>query len=226
MNMRLALAACALASVAACAPLPNQRDRYTRLLTPTAEVSKVIATELAFARAAREDGQWTAFDEYAADGALIFGGNGAIEAKPWLRSQENPPEAVSWEPHRVWSSCDGSLAVTQGGFTDPDGSVGTFNTVWQRQRNGDYRYVFDFGFPQDEAPVAPDMISSAVAACDAKVDTGEPDSAIPLRVSRDGTLAWGFQTVGQGERHYVVWLAGEDGWEQVVNIALAPDAAQ
>ena len=226
MSTRLAFAACALAAVAACAPLPNQRDPYARLLTPRAEVSKVIATELAFARAAREDGQWTAFAEYAADGALLFGPNGAVEAKPWLKTQVNPPEAVSWSPHRVWSSCDGSLAVTQGGFSDPNGSVGAFNTVWQRQRNGDYRYVFDFGVPQDEAPLAPDLISSSVAACDGEVGAGEPDSAIPLRVSRDGTLAWGFQTIGQGERRYVVWLAREEGWEQVVNVALAAGSAQ
>ncbi|QZD93916.1 hypothetical protein [Qipengyuania gelatinilytica] len=221
----LVLAISAL-SLAACNAGPNPRDRYGRFLQPVAQPSKVVATELAFARAAQEDGQWTAFLEYAADGALIFGRNGAIEAKPWLKTLEDPAAAVSWQPHRLWSSCDGSIAVTQGAFEDPEGQVGTFNTVWQRQRDGDYKYVFDFGFPQDVAPEAPELIQTAVAACEKSVDVGEPDSTIPLKLSRDGSLAWGFQLVGEGERRYVVWLVTDAGWEQVVNIAQPAGAAE
>ncbi len=37
-----------------------------------ADPAKVIATELAFARAAQEKGQWTAFAEFAADDAVMF----------------------------------------------------------------------------------------------------------------------------------------------------------
>lgn len=226
MTLRLALLAASALALTACSTAPGPRDRYARLLTPTASPSKVIATELAFARAAREKGQWTAFAEYAAEGALLFGQNGAIEAKPWLKQQQDPPQAVAWEPHRVWSSCDGSIAVTQGAFRDPDGKVGTFNTVWQRQRDGEYLYVFDFGIPQDTAPQAPDMIGSEVAACRRPVDVGEPDSAIPLRASRDSSLAWGFHTGVAGERRYVVWLAKETGWEQVVNVTLGAGTAE
>lgn len=226
MILRSAIIALSALALTACAAGPNYRDRYGRFFKPVAEPSKVVATELAFARAAQEDGQWTAFREYAADGALIFGRNGAIEAKPWLRNQEDPAQAVAWQPHRLWSSCDGSVAVTQGAFQDPDGQVGIFNTVWQRQRDGDYKYIFDFGFPQDAAPDAPELIQTEVASCARDIDVGEPDSAIPLRTSRDTSLAWGFQTVGEGERHYVVWLATEDGWEQVVNIALEADRAE
>ncbi len=218
--IRSLLAIATLAALAACSSGPSPRQVYGRYIQPTANVGKVVATELAFARAAQDDGQWTAFEEYAADGGLLFGRNGAIEAKPWLKALDDPPAAVAWEPHRVWSSCDGSLAVTQGGFVDPDGAVGTFNTVWQRQRDGEYRWVFDFGYPQDEAPAKPEMIASAVADCEARLAPPAAGAGAKLSTSRDGTLAWSFQFTGEGERHYDVWLAGEGGWNQVVDVDL------
>ena len=45
-----------------------------------AQPSEVVKAELEFARAAREDGQWTAFRALAAPGAIIHGRNGPIAA--------------------------------------------------------------------------------------------------------------------------------------------------
>ena len=223
--LRAAILGLTLVSLSACAST-GPRTPYGRFMEARANPGKVVATELAFARAAQEDGQWTAFAEYAADGALLFGRNGAIEAKPWLKVQENPSAAVQWEPHRVWSSCDGSLAVTQGGFVDPEGTVGTFNTVWQRQSDGEYRWVFDFGYPQADVPVKPEMIQSDTASCGEGLPTPEVEPGARLSTSVDGSLAWSFQLVGEGERRYNVWLATADGWVDVVDIDLAADRAQ
>ena len=220
----LSLVAASLALTACTATGP--RTPYGRFMEARANPGKVVATELAFARAAQEDGQWTAFAEYAADGGLLFGRSGAVEAKPWLKTQENPPAAVQWEPHRVWSSCDGSLAVTQGGFVDPDGQVGTFNTVWQRQADGEYRWVFDFGYPQADAPVKPEIIASKVATCEQRLAAPAVEQGARVSTSQDGTLAWSFDLVGEGERRYAVWLAGEEGWEQVVAVNLAADRGE
>ena len=110
----------------------SERDRdedYRR-----ADASAVVAAELAFARAAQEKGQWTAFAEFAADDAVMFVPE-PVNAQAWLKGRANPPQAVRWQPHQVWSSCDGSLAVTKGAWQRPDGSVGYFTTVWQRQGN-------------------------------------------------------------------------------------------
>lgn len=218
-----------VATLAACTSgqRPNTREgMINRVLAGApgqANPTQVISTELAFARMAQDKGQWTAFREYAADGALIFGRNGAIEAKPWLRTLDDPAQAVAWEPHRVWMSCDGSLAVTQGGFADPGGEVGTFNTVWQRRKNGDYRYVFDFGFPTQTAPVEPELIATDIARCGAPA---QPSQELPAdaRYSADRTLAWRFELVGEGTRNYEVWLAGDGGYRQVVDISIAPTA--
>ena len=222
--LRAALLGLTLVSLTACAST-GPRTPYGRFMEARANPGKVVATELAFARAAQEDGQWTAFADYAADGALLFGRNGVIEAKPWLKAQENPTAAVQWEPHRVWSSCDGSLAVTQGGFVDPEGTVGTFNTVWQRQSDGEYRWVFDFGYPQADAPVKPEMIQSDTASCREGLPAPAVEPGARLSTSVDGSLAWSFHFVGEGERRYNVWLATADGWVEVVDVDLEADRA-
>lgn len=224
MSTRAIALVLSVAAMSACTSTAEQR--YGRYIQPAPNIGKVVATELAFARAAQEDGQWTAFSEYAADGALIFGRTGAIEAKPWLATLENPPEAVAWEPHRVWSSCDGSLAVTQGAFRGPDGQVGTFNTVWQRQRNGEYRWVFDFGHEQDQSPVKPEMIASHLADCDARLPAPTEDAGAAMQFSRDGSVAWSYQFIGEGERHYKVWIASREGWQQVVDLKLPADQSE
>lgn len=224
--LRAAILALATVSLAACAAGPGPRDRYGRYLQPVANPSKVVATELAFARAAQEEGQWTAFRKFAAEGALIYGLNGAVEAEPFLRSLEDPPRAVAWQPHLVWSSCDGSLAVTKGGYREPEGETGSFSTVWQRQRDGEYRYLFDFGYPDVNAPEAVEMIETEVADCQEVAASGSPQTDIPLRFSRDRSLAWGFRTVGENERLYGVWLVRDGEWVRVMNLTLGSDEAR
>jgi len=190
-------------------------------LKPVANPSEVVATELAFARAAREDGQWTAFRKFAADGALIFGPDGAFEAKPWLSKQKDPEQSVRWQPHAVWSSCDGTLAVSRVSFVDPgDGTTGVGHTVWQRGKKGEYRWVFDFGWPTRDIPPPSDMISAEVAEC-GPVST-VPDAPSGQRRSADGTLVWGFSYTDEGARNFTVWAAGAGGtMAPVIEVSLA-----
>ncbi len=152
------------ALLAACSTGAN--DRYARLLTPTANPSRVVAAELAFARAAQEDGQWTAFRDYAAEDAVMFV-PAPVNAREWLPKQADPAQAVRWQPHHVWSSCDGSLAMTRGAWQRPDGTVGYFTTVWQRRNNGDYRWVLDQGDTLATPLEAPAFIGTDVADCPA-----------------------------------------------------------
>lgn len=188
-----------------------------------AQPSAIVSTEIAFARSARENGQWTAFDEYAAPGALLHGRNGAIEAKPWLAAQSNPEEAVQWGVRTVLMSCDGELALSQGRFRDPEGIVGTYITAWQRQSDRSYRWVYDGGGPDVPQPparehfedgdivvTAIDAVEGLVATCPREGGTIPPppaDSPVgqrpqDVRQSRDGTLRWRFKHRGGG---------GEDG---------------
>ena len=164
--MRVLVALLAL-GLSACAGHPGPRDRYERLLTPSANPSRVVAAELAFARAAQEDGQWSAFREFAADDSVMFVPE-PVSARDWLKDRANPPQAVRWQPHHVWSSCDGSLAVTRGAWQRADGATGYFTTVWRRQRNGEYRWTLDQGDAVDTPLQEPEFVRTDVAECPAR----------------------------------------------------------
>ncbi|MEH6724031.1 MAG: hypothetical protein V7686_10965, partial [Qipengyuania sp.] len=164
--MRLAMALLALA-LTACSTGPNPRDRYARMLKPTANPSKVVAAELGFARMAQDEGQWTAFREYSADDGVMFVPE-PVMARDWLRGRADPAQAVRWQPHHVWSSCDGSLAVTRGAWQRPDGSNSYFTTVWQRRRDGEYRWTLDQGDSLEIPLEAPEFVRTDVADCPAR----------------------------------------------------------
>jgi hypothetical protein len=182
-----------------------------------ANPSKVIAAELAFARAAQDKGQWTAFAEYATDDAVMFVPE-TVNAQTWLKGRANPPQAVRWQPHQVWSSCDGSLAVTKGAWQRPDGSVGYFTTVWQRQDNLEYKWVMDQGDGLAEPLEAPEMIGAATAECGSQPTPptemlAGPSDAISSGSARDGTLRWHVVTRPDGSRSVVTRYWDGSEWQ-------------
>ena len=182
-----------------CAPQSGIRtERELR-----ADPSKVIATELAFARAAQDKGQWTAFAEYATGDAVMFVPQ-PVNARDWLRGRENPAQAVRWQPQQVWSSCDGTLAVTKGPWQRPDGSVGYFTTVWQRQRDREYKWVMDQGDGLAQPLPPREMIEAKVADCQTPPGAAPADMVPTGQTfggsSRDGTLAWDVLAQADGSR--------------------------
>jgi hypothetical protein len=227
-------------------PPVRYSDGFMRDVRNTANPSDVVATEIAFARAARDDGQWTAFARFLADGGVIHGRNGVIDAAGFLATQSDPPVPVQWTPLAVWSSCDGQLAISQGKFADPDGSWGYYVTVWERQRDGTYRWTYDMGAPDtalterenrdrtagssEDALIVVEaipMIRGEVADCRAEA---APASGAPWPdaggagtgggISRDGTLAWRWVQGGDGRRIFAAqqWRGG--AWEPALDLAV------
>lgn len=197
-----------------------------------ANPSAVIAAELAFARAAQERGQWTAFRETAAADAVMFV-PAMVLAQAWLKDRADPPQAVRWQPHEVWSSCDGSLVVSHGAWQKP-GQAGWFTTIWQRQEDGGYKWVLDHGDSVAEPASAPEFTPAHVAECpprrdqaaDAPPPPGGPrhhkrkrkpvpppfDPAHRAGKSQDGTIAWEVTAEPDGAHNLsITWRrAGHD----------------
>ncbi|XUU61259.1 hypothetical protein ACRAQ6_03025 [Erythrobacter sp. HA6-11] len=250
---RLALLIVLTATLAACGQqrprIPDQVINRALAGAPgEAQPSEVVKAELEFARAARDTGQWTAFRSFAAPGAIIHGRNGPIVADPWLASQSNPEKAVQWEPRAVWMSCDGALAVSSGRFVDPEGLVGTYVTVWERQNDRSYKWTYDVASPDNPQPPAreplPDLgpedivvtrmdsIRGLVAHCPRAGESVPAAPAVTItddasqggRMSRDGTLRWRWEHNGPGQRRVVVdWLT-PGKWEVGLDQALpAPE---
>ncbi|MGI8943596.1 MAG: hypothetical protein ACR2FJ_05060 [Qipengyuania sp.] len=239
--MRAIAASLAMLILTACAASgpPRPSERVERMVRNVAQPGTVVATDIAFARAAREDGQWTAFRRFAADGAIIHGRNGPIEAGPWLAAQKDLERALQWTPLAIWSSCDGQMAVSQGKFAEPQGQWGYYVTAWERQRDYSYRWTYYMGATdaalterERERGVArrPDanntivveaiaMIQGEVADCpaDGVMPPLPPTSDRPSgarggrTVSRDGTLLWEWEHHPDGKRFFLVrhWRGGE-----------------
>ena len=201
-------------------------------LRPAANPGGVIAAEIGFAALAQEKGQWTAFRTTAAKGAKMFTPQPVL-VDMFLKSRADPPVAVKWQPHMVWSSCDGSIAVTRGAWQRPD-SVGYFITVWQRQKDGQYKWVLDQGDALTQPLAEPDAIDGVVADCPApghrgdhkddlrdakgKPLTGPQAFADPLSASaNDGSLTWATTVDTAGARDFTLRLRKDGAMQEVLH---------
>lgn len=169
--------------------------------------SSIVTTEIAFARMVREEGFAKAYREYAADDAIVFDVDGPKPVREWLTEQSGDFGEIAWDTRRVLMSCDGSVAASLGTFTHPLGLAGTYATVWQRQRNGDYRFLVDFAFPGDEWEGQAEVIETRVGECKtssteeraagyspiyAEMDRDARDMNVDVvsGISQDTSLAW------------------------------------
>lgn len=231
--------------LAAAMPAAQAQDRRDggpggQRLGSYANPSAAIAAEIAFAQLAQQKGQWTAFKATAAEDAVMFG-PALVLAQAWLKNRPDPAIAVAWQPHRVWSSCDGSTMVTTGAWQRPDGQGGSktgwFTTVWQRQDKGGYKWVFDHGDESKEPIAAPEMIAARVADCPERWvgqrPAGPPPGqrAKPVKRaktppvpfdptrrqggSRDGTLTWEVTAAADGTHDFTARFMA-DGQMQVI----------
>ncbi len=206
-------------ALSACAGGPGSGGQ--RYLAARANPSDVIATELAFAREARDKGTWTAFRNYATKDAQWPGPQWeSVQAA--LKGVADPAQAIVWEPDQVWASCDGSFALSSGPATHPGGKRTRFATIWQRQDNGAYRWVLDQGFDLEDGYAAPEMISARVADCPAGrlSREGRPPKARRAAAwssgqSDDGTFAWTTELRRDCSRTLVVSLKHEGEMTEV-----------
>lgn len=225
----------------------DREEVRRRPLPSIGEPGRVAAADVRFARAARDDGQWTAFARFAASGAQIHGEEGPFAAAPWLARQVNPAEAVSWGPTSVWTSCDGTLAATFGRYRQPDGIVGSYATIWARQRDGEYKWTYDMGGPDNPQPPAPtpplppsedvivvpalDFVDGKVAEC--VRPAAQPVIPAPAEGvstggagSDDGTLQWRWEHRPDGTRVVRVDYLREGRWEAALDFVMPVGGAR
>jgi ketosteroid isomerase-like protein len=119
--------------------------------SPETLAAQVRAREVAFART-MADRDHAAFVTFVSEEALFLGatvlrGREAV-AEGWKPFFEGPEAPFSWEPERVEVIDSGTLAISSGPVRNPDGErVGTFNSTWRLEEDGEWRVVLDMGCP-------------------------------------------------------------------------------
>ena len=148
-HARLLVATVALAAVALAGPAAAE--------TLAELQAQVRATETAFAKT-MADRDHAAFASFLAEEAVFLGpesvlrGRAAV-AEGWKRFFEGPQAPFAWAPDRVEVIDSGTLAVSTGPVTNPQGQrFGTFTSTWRREPDGKWRIVLDSGCPPCRCP--------------------------------------------------------------------------
>jgi ketosteroid isomerase-like protein len=119
--------------------------------------SEIVQTEKEFAEMAAKEGIQAAFVAYAAEDVAILRNDSLLAGKEALREyykyKNSGPDQVNvtWKPDFVDVASSGDLAYTYGKYlytiTDTLGKSrsygGFFHTVWKRQTDGKWRFVWD-----------------------------------------------------------------------------------
>ena len=256
MNRTLLIAATALSALtlSACAGGGPRRGPPTKVIDRVlvsapgkAQPSTIVATEVAYARDALEQGQFIAAETYAAPSALVHGRNGPVPFTRIITALKQSGVQTQWKTGTVVMSCDGALAVSQGRFSDKEGKVGNYVTVWERGREGAYQWVYDVAGYDDPQPpprkqfedgdivvTAIDSIKGLVATCPngaaipppppERIAVSEDASAPPRalsQTSRDGTMRWRWEHRSDGTKYVKAEYFFEGDWQVGVEESLA-----
>ncbi|MEQ9422982.1 MAG: nuclear transport factor 2 family protein [Cyclobacteriaceae bacterium] len=118
-------------------------------------IEEVRAAEKAFNDAAADKSVKEAFLEFVDDEGVIKRGNKIIKGKTaiaeFFDNQTFTQQRLAWKPTFIDVSSSGDMAYTYGNFqfsalaadSTEINSEGIFHTVWKRNANGEWKFVYD-----------------------------------------------------------------------------------
>ncbi len=118
----------------------------TTLLADAATDARQAETAFAKAFADRDVAK---FFSFVADDAKFFTGKDVLSGKAavteaWSAYFKNAQAPFRWEPQRVEANGAGDLAFSTGPVFNAAGThIGNFSSIWQKQKDGTWRIVFD-----------------------------------------------------------------------------------
>jgi ketosteroid isomerase-like protein len=223
--MRILLACLALAACASTAELEA---------SPAASPAPVIAAERAFAADAAARGWAAAFRSYAASEAVMLN-PGPVNAQEQLAQIEGDGgTGLDWRPAYAGISRDADFGFTTGPFQirGREGIVGHYFTVWRRQPDGGWKWIFDAGTDvadpgpiiamDADIPTLPVTLESAgsaraaieqVSAIETQVATGGalPNEALARHLAEDARVNRVGAPAGIGREAGAALIAADRG---------------
>jgi len=124
------------------------------------EKAAMMETDREFSRHALEHGVQAGFDAYMTDEAVSFQNNAMpFEGRDAINKMfEGSTGLLQWEPYYGDVGASGDLGFTLGKYTttnkDAEGkeqiSKGRYVTIWKKQTDGTWKFVFDSGIVTPE----------------------------------------------------------------------------
>lgn len=115
-----------------------------------AAVAELMAADRAFAAKAAADGVPAAFNQYAAEDALMLSSSNVVSGRAGVAQRfQNWPQGarLEWAPETARVAARGDMGWTWGNsiYVAPDGTrtPGRYMTVWSRDYEGNWRFAFD-----------------------------------------------------------------------------------
>lgn len=179
--------------------------------TPAAQVE---AAERAFAADGLALGVRDSFLKHMADDAIMFA-PGPVSAKALFEKRPSSTSPrLEWWPRRVVAARSGDLALSVGPSVVNGKRGGYFATIWRREPNGGWKWIYDGGAAADASqapgPEAPTMLDAPAASGERspalafdKVRAAE--SALAQAADTDAAAAY------RGALAADAWMLGPEG---------------
>lgn len=130
---------------------------------PAQPSDAIFQVEAEFDAFTHQHGYTKGFFTYSAPDAIAFDGNGAVRIHERLAarlaedsSEKDAPSKLRWRPYLVGMASTEDLAYDLGPWTiEGTDKAGWFFTIWQKQPDGQWRWVLDTGAgpsPADRLP--------------------------------------------------------------------------
>jgi ketosteroid isomerase-like protein len=152
---------------------------------------EVVAAERAFAADSGPLGVAGSFNKWSAPTAVVIGREGATpvrEAYPPDRPRDPGEPSLAWWPNFAGVARSGDLGFTTGAVERGGARAGHYFTVWRRQADGGWKWVYDGGSGATAVGVpGPDREPTSLPV--AAVGAGSPERAMIEVPAAEAALA-------------------------------------
>jgi ketosteroid isomerase-like protein len=154
------------------------------------DIAPVVAAERAFAAEAGRRGWVEAFEAHSTSDAIVLqaGPVNAHQSLAGIDPANRGDTSLTWGPEFAGISMGGDFGFTTGPYNGGDAAFGQYFTVWRRQADGSWKWIYDGGTNQT-TPTRVDANADVEALTIGARGAGSAEAAIESVRAREAGLA-------------------------------------